>query len=179
VQQTSKLGRDHEVRVSSSGLVSVLGGKWTTYRRMAEDCVDRAARVGGLVLTPCPTKTLPIHGHPGETRFDRFTEYGCDAPALEQLLATVPGGNERLAERLPYVAAQVVFAARQEMARTVEDVLARRLRALFLDAEAAVAAAPRVAALLASELGRDAQWQAVQLEQFRRVAEAYRPTSDS
>jgi glycerol-3-phosphate dehydrogenase len=97
---------------------------------------------------------------------------------LEQLLATEPGGYEQLAVRLPYLAGQAIFAARHEMARTVEDVLARRLRALFLDAEAALAAAPRVAALLAAELGRDAHWQADQFEQFRRVAEAYRPNFD-
>jgi glycerol-3-phosphate dehydrogenase len=175
VRQTSKLGRDHEVRVSASGLISVLGGKWTTYRRMAEDCVDQAARVGGLAPNVCRTKTLPVHGHPGETRFELFAEYGSDAPALQKLVATVPGGNEPLAPRLPYVAGQAVFAARYEMARTVEDVLARRLRALFLDVEAAVLAAPRVAALLAAELGRDENWQHQQLEHFRQVADAYRP----
>ncbi|MEX0614067.1 MAG: glycerol-3-phosphate dehydrogenase C-terminal domain-containing protein, partial [Pirellulales bacterium] len=128
-----------------------------------------------LVPKPCPTKTLPIHGYHGDTQPDRFVEYGSDATALEQLVATVPGGDGRLAARLPYVAGQAIFAARHEMARTVEDVLARRLRALFLDAEAALVAAPRVAELLAHELGRDAQWQSDQLQQFRIVAEAYRP----
>jgi glycerol-3-phosphate dehydrogenase len=174
VEQTSKLGRDHVVRVSTSGLISVLGGKWTTYRRMAEDVVDQASRVGGLLPKPCPTKTLPVHGHPGNVRSTRFNEYGCDAPALEQLVTAMPGGNEPLADRLPYVAGQAIFAARYEMARSVEDVLARRVRALFLDAEAAIAAAPRVAELLAAELGRDAHWQADQTEQFQRVADAYR-----
>jgi glycerol-3-phosphate dehydrogenase len=120
---------------------------------------------------------MRIHGHPGEARVERFSEYGSDAAALEQLIATTPNSNERLAERLPYVAGQAIFAARHEMARTVEDVLARRTRALFLDAEAALAAAPRVAALLAAELGRDVKWQSEQLEHFRRVADAYRPGS--
>jgi glycerol-3-phosphate dehydrogenase len=141
---------------------------------MAEDCVDKAARVGGLTQKPSPTKSLPIHGHPGNRRFPRFNEYGSDAPSLEELVATMPSGKEQLAERLPYIAGQATFAARHEMARTVEDVLARRVRALFLDAEAALAAAPRVAALLAAELGRDAQWQVNQIEQFQSVAEAYR-----
>jgi glycerol-3-phosphate dehydrogenase len=172
---TSKLGRDHEIRTSSSGLVSVLGGKWTTYRRMAEDCVNHAARVGDLKRAECVTTIMPIHGHPGDARVVRFGEYGSDSAALEQVNASAPGGNEKLAERLPYVAGQAVFAARNEMARTVEDVLARRTRALFLDAEAAIAAAPRVAALLAAELRRDAAWQAEQLEKFQRVAEAYHP----
>jgi glycerol-3-phosphate dehydrogenase len=174
---TSKLGRDHEVRTSSTGLISVLGGKWTTYRKMAEDCVDTAASVAGLQPIECRTKSTGIHGHPGEARVERFGEYGLDAAALEKLIASTPNANERLAERLPYVAGQVIFAARHEMARTVEDVLARRTRALFLDAEAALSAAPRVAELLAAVLGRNESWQNLQLEQFRQVADAYRPGS--
>jgi glycerol-3-phosphate dehydrogenase len=174
---TSKLGRDHEVRISSSGLISVLGGKWTTYRKMAEDCVDSAARLAGLNPTECSTKSMRVHGHPGKEGVERFVEYGSDARALERLILSTPGGNEQLAARLPYVKGQVIFAARNEMARTVEDVLARRMRALFLDAEAAIAAAPRVAELLGAELQRDAAWQTRQLEQFRQVADAYHPKS--
>jgi glycerol-3-phosphate dehydrogenase len=172
---TSKLGRDHEVRIAASELISVLGGKWTTYRKMAEDGVDQAARVARLPPRECMTKSMPVHGHCRNSSAIRFKEYGSDTAALEQLIASTASGNEQLAERLPYVAGQVTFAARHEMARTVEDVLARRTRALFLDAEAAVAAAPRVAELLASELGRDANWQADQLKQFLDVAAAYRP----
>jgi glycerol-3-phosphate dehydrogenase len=172
---TSKLGRDHEVRIAKSGLISVLGGKWTTYRRMAEDCVDKAAKQAGLDARECPTRSMGIHGHPGAAQFARFSEYGADAPGVEQCVAATPGGNEQLAERLPYVVGQATFAIRNEMARTVEDVLARRMRALFLDAEAAVSAAPRVADLMAVELGRNAKWQLDQLAGFSRVAESYRP----
>jgi glycerol-3-phosphate dehydrogenase len=175
ISQTSKLGRDHEVRISASGLVSVLGGKWTTYRKMAEDAVDKAARVAELKARPATTKSLRIHGHPGESQFERFSEYGSDAPILEQIIRFEPASGDQLSEHLPYRSGHATFAARHEMARTVEDVLARRTRALFLDAEAAIAAAPRVAALLAGEFGRDAQWQAEQVQQFRLVAEAYRP----
>jgi glycerol-3-phosphate dehydrogenase len=175
---TAKLGRDFEVHVSDSELVSVLGGKWTTYRKMAEAAVDRAAAVAGLPARPCPTSSMPIHGSPGGTANGVFAVYGSDGPAVEQLARSTLGGNERLDPRLPYVAAQAVWAARHEMARTIEDVLGRRTRALFLDAEAALAAAPRVAAILASELRRDEDWQTEQLEQFRRIAEAYRPNSN-
>jgi glycerol-3-phosphate dehydrogenase len=160
-----------------SGLVSVLGGKWTTYRKMAEDCVDNAARVAKLKPVECTTKTMAIHGHPGEARTTRFGEYGSDASALESLIAATPGADAELADRLPYIAGQAIYAARNEMARSVEDVLARRTRALFLDAEAAIAAAPQVAALLASELGKDANWQTDQLQKFGAVADAYRPSS--
>jgi glycerol-3-phosphate dehydrogenase len=176
---TSKLGRDHEVRIAASGLISVLGGKWTTYRKMAEDCVDHAASVSGLKSEKCPTKSMPIHGHPGDNAVPRFSEYGSDAPRLESLVASTSGGSDPMAERLPYVAGQAIFAARNEMARSVEDVLARRTRALFLDAEAAVAAAPRVAGLLATELRRDAAWQADQVAKFLEVADAYRPQSSA
>jgi glycerol-3-phosphate dehydrogenase len=174
---TSKLGRDHEVRISSTGLVSVLGGKWTTYRKMAEDCVDHAARLADLSPAECTTKTMRVHGYVGEARVERFGEYGSDVAALEELIASTSNANEQLAKRLPYVAGQAIFAARHEMARSVEDVLARRTRALFLDAEAAIAAAPRVAALLAAELSHNAKWQADQLEKFKVVADAYRPSS--
>jgi glycerol-3-phosphate dehydrogenase len=174
-KQTSKLGRDHEIRVSDSELISVLGGKWTTYRRMAEDAVDRAASVAGLRRAPCSTESMRIHGYPVEGAPERFRDYGADAAALDQIVRSTAGAEKALADRLPYLAGQAVFAARHELARTVEDVLARRLRALFLDAEAALAAAPRVAEILAAELGRDEAWQADQMIQFRQVAEAYRP----
>jgi glycerol-3-phosphate dehydrogenase len=172
---TAQLGRDHEVRVSDSQLVSVLGGKWTTYRRMAEDAVTRAALVAGLPGRPCSTATMPIHGSSGGSTSGVFASYGSDALDVEKLSASTPGWNERLHGRLPYVAGQVVWAARHEMARTLEDVLARRLRALFLDAEAAVASAPRVAELFASELQRDNAWQADQIKQFRQTADTYLP----
>ena len=94
-----------------------------------------------------------------------------------QLIATDPAWNQPLDQRLPHVAGQVIWAARNEMARTVEDVLARRVRALFIDAEAALSAAPRVAELLAAEFGRDAAWQNDQVEKFRHVAQSYRPTA--
>jgi glycerol-3-phosphate dehydrogenase len=189
---TAQLSRDFVLRASSAGLVSIMGGKWTTYRKMAEDCVDLAARVGGLPPQQCKTETMVIHG--GEIRAEGgarsadgqrirpfiyspmlFDSYGSDGPDVELLVAENTDWQQRLDGRLPYLVGQVVWAARREMARTVEDVLARRTRALFLDAEAALASAPRVAELLAAELGRDAAWQADQLNQFRDVADHYRP----
>jgi glycerol-3-phosphate dehydrogenase len=172
-RNTAKLARDHVIRVSTSGLISIMGGKWTTYRKMAEDGVDRAIAVGGLLPRPCRTKTLRIHGAEGRHTQGVLAGYGADGPAIKQLATLRPELAVPLADRLPYVAAQVVWAARREMARSVEDVLARRVRILFLDAVAALAAAPKVAELLASELGRDAAWQADQLQQFRTVAEHY------
>jgi glycerol-3-phosphate dehydrogenase len=177
-KSTSKLARDHVIRVSSSGLISIMGGKWTTYRRMAEDCVDRAIEVGGLLPTPCRTKTLPIHGAEGKPIAGGLAHYGSDGAAIQQLAHEQPEFNESLAKRLPHAASQVVWAARHEMARSVEDVLARRVRALFYDAAAAVEAAPKVAALLAAELGRDEAWQTEQLAQFGKIAESYGCNAD-
>jgi glycerol-3-phosphate dehydrogenase len=182
-RNTSKLARNHVIRVSSSRMISIMGGKWTTYRKMAEDGVDRAIEVGGLLPTPCRTKNLPVHGAHGEyatgplTRL--LTGYGSDGPAISQLAASGSDLAAPLAERLPHIVAQVVWAARHEMARSVEDVLARRTRSLFLDADAALAAAPRVAELLAAELGRDATWQSDQLTQFSSLAEGYRYHKES
>jgi glycerol-3-phosphate dehydrogenase len=175
--KTSQLGRDHVVRVSPSGLVSILGGKWTTYRKMAEDGVDRAAQVGNLPFVPCRTRSLPLRAPQGEPPAGEFAEYGADAPAIGELVRSRPEWAERLGERMPARAGQVVWAARHEMARTVEDVLARRLRTLFLDADAARNTAPRVAELLAAELGRDEAWQARQVAEFERLAADYQPSS--
>jgi glycerol-3-phosphate dehydrogenase len=175
VASTKQLGRDHVIDVSRSGLVSIIGGKWTTYRKMAEDCVDRAIAVGGLSPAQCRTNNLPIHGAQAQHDACIFTPYGSDDAALEQLCNENPAWGELLIAGFSYRAAQVIWAARREMARTIEDVLARRLRLLFLDAQAAITAAPRVAELLAAELARDHQWQVEQIQQFREVAAGFLP----
>jgi glycerol-3-phosphate dehydrogenase len=174
-RKTAQLGRDHVLHASPTGLVSIMGGKWTIYRKMAEDCVDLAARVGNLPPQRCRTQSLSIHGGKRPRADGLLAEYGVDQEALAQLITTEPAGNQPLDQRLPYVAGQVIWAARYEMARTVEDLLARRVRALFLDTEAALSIAPRVAELLAGELGHDAAWQTDQIEKFRVVAQSYRP----
>jgi glycerol-3-phosphate dehydrogenase len=177
---SKSISREHAVIVSQSGLVSVVGGKWTTYRKMAQDTVDDAVAVGGLPERACVTEELRLHGwldrgDPALPQASHLRSYGADATALEAFLDEVRGRRERLHPRLPYVVGQVAWAARLEMARTVEDVLARRTRALLLDARAAVECAPRVAAELAAELGRDARWAAAQVEAFRELAEGYLP----
>ncbi|HTE06077.1 MAG TPA: glycerol-3-phosphate dehydrogenase/oxidase [Planctomycetota bacterium] len=175
---TAALPRDHVIHVDDSGLLTIAGGKWTTYRRMAEDVVDRAAALGHLPERPCRTKELNVHGwipaqHGADPVEDPLQVYGSDAPALRELQREDPALAEPLHADLPYTGAQVVWAARHEMARTVEDVLARRTRALFLDARAAIAMAPRVAELLAAELSRDADWAAAQVQEFTALAAGY------
>jgi glycerol-3-phosphate dehydrogenase len=171
---TAALSRDHTVNVSKSGLVTIAGGKWTTYRKMAEDTIDCAIAIAQLPERPCGTRELQLHGYMPKVESDAapmFAIYGSDGPALQLLIDEEPGFAERLHPDFDYVAAQVVWAVRHEMARTVEDVLARRLRVLFLDTRATIAMAPTVAALMAAELGRDPAWERQQVEALRAVAE--------
>ncbi len=129
---TAALSRDHTIHIEPSGLLSVCGGKWTTYRRMAEDCVNQAATLATLPDRPCVTHQLNIHGfHPNAAKFGPLHVYGSDAPAIEAIQRDDPSLAAPLHPALPYTGAEVVWATRREMARTVEDVLARRTRALF------------------------------------------------
>jgi glycerol-3-phosphate dehydrogenase len=171
---TSQISREHSILVSGSGLLTIAGGKWTTYRKMAEDVVDHAAMIGDLDLRPCTTRELSIHGyHLRPEEFGDLGPYGDDAPAILKLAEEDRSLGERLHPELAVLGAQVVWAARKEMARTVDDVLARRTRCLLFNARASMACAPDVARLLARELGRDAAWQAEQVDVFRNLAEGY------
>lgn len=189
--RTASLSRDHGISVSDSGLVTIRGGKWTTVRKMAEDCVDRAIESAGLQAQPCRTQTLPLYG--GGAAADRSIaarETPVSNPTLpdarqagqfrspdEAEQAALLQQEPQLGEPLPGLpemrAVDVVWAARYEMARTVEDVLARRTRWLFLDVRRSLAVAPAVAALLAQQLGQDAAWRQQQLAGFQAVARHY------
>ncbi len=171
---TAALSRDHTLEISRSGLLTLTGGKWTTYRKMAEEGVDHAIVLARLRERPCVTRDLHLHGfHEQARRFGALADYGADADGLGQLMATRPELARPLHAGFPVCGAQVVWAARHEMARTLEDVLARRTRVLFLDVRAALEMAPAVARLLAEELARDEAWQQRQLTQFRETAAAY------
>ena len=171
---TASVPRDHSVLVSKSGLVTVVGGKWTTYRKMAEDAVNQGALAGGLEERPCRTGNLHLHGWQQPAgHWHHLQFFGADSNAVRTLAAGRPELAAPLHAGLPYTGAEVLWAARHEMARTVEDVLSRRTRMLLLDARASVEAAPLAARLLAAELGRDEAWQRGQLEDFRRLAKDY------
>jgi glycerol-3-phosphate dehydrogenase len=173
-KNTSALSRDYAIQVADSCLISIAGGKWTTYRKMAEVCVDRAAAVAGLDDRPCITKELRIHGfHENDRSLGDLIAYGSDAAAIRDLIRENAALANGLHPSLPDCAAQVVWAVRNEMARTVDDVLARRIRALFLNARAAVEMAPNVARLMAKELGRDESWQREQVAKFTAIALGY------
>ncbi|CAP42931.1 glycerol-3-phosphate dehydrogenase/oxidase [Bordetella petrii] len=174
--ETKTLSREHTIVVSRAGLVTVTGGKWTTYRKMAQDVVDTAIQHQLLPQAGCRTADLPLHGAGGAPGPDApapgtpDSYYGSDLPTLRAL----PGSEHILVKASGLTEAHVRFAARHELARSAEDVLARRNRALFLDSQAALLAAPEVARILAEELGHDAAWQRATVEDFTRTAAHYR-----
>jgi glycerol-3-phosphate dehydrogenase len=173
---SSKLSRDHKVLTSSSGLITITGGKWTTYRRMGQDTINRAAAVASLPPRLSITATLQLHGwrESSSERSPRWEDvYGSDLPFLQTLSGEDPSLDQLLHPRLPYRLRDVVWAARYELARTVEDVLARRTNALFLDARAAMEAAPTVARILAKELKRSASSSEADLSSFLSNAQGY------
>ena len=171
---TASLSRDHTLHISRTGLVTIAGGKWTTYRKMAEDTIDQAATLAQLDERPSATKDLPIHGyHQNAQEFGELAVYGSDAPALQDFIQQDSAHGERLHPECSIKAGQVIWAARHEMARTVEDVLARRTRHIFLDARTSLQMAPRVAALLAEELDRDRTWEEEQLASYQGLIRGY------
>lgn len=167
---TSRLSRQHLIEVSRSGLVTITGGKWTTFRQMAEETIDRAAVVGGLPARPSVTRDLRLHGWCGNAE-EPFSNFGSDAPAVRECCRSIADGDAPLHPRLPYRLGEVLWAVRHEMARSLEDVLSRRLRALPLDARASLEIAPRVARLVALELGCDAAWEQGEVSKFSALAQ--------
>jgi glycerol-3-phosphate dehydrogenase len=172
-QETKEISRSHKLIISKSGLITMIGGKWTTYRKMGEDIVDKAILLGGLDTKECVTKNMPIHGYVKNRKMGHLYVYGSDIPKIMALIGQNPQLGEQLHPDLPYLKAEVVWAVREEMARTVEDVLARRTRALLLDARASIQMAPQVAAILANELGYRRKWQREQILQYTEYANGY------
>jgi glycerol-3-phosphate dehydrogenase len=173
---TAALSRDHYIEVAESGLMSITGGKWTTYRKMAEDAVNLAIKQNLMADRPCVTEGLPIHGAITVKSYNTpGYYYGSDLLKIKQLESLDAALAENIHPRLPYSKACIVWAAREEMCMTVDDALARRTRALLLDASAAIEAAPVVAALLANEYGYTKQWELEQIEIFTALATNYLP----
>ena len=174
--KTSSLSRDHVISVSKSGLITLVGGKWTTYRKMAEDVISKAIEISSLPDHPCITKTLPLHGFTKKVDLsDPQSVYGSDKTLLEALVLKEKKLSKLLHPKLPYTLAEVVFSIRKEMALTVEDILARRTRSLLLNAKASIEAAPLVAAILAKELNKDTAFEKKQVEEYTKLAQRYLP----
>lgn len=173
--KTSKLSREHHIDASPSGLITIAGGKWTTYRRMAEDTVNFAIHEKMLQDKPCRTKDIRLHGAPGQApdHNNALSRYGTDAGQIRSYISQDPALGRKIDAALPFTLAEVVYAVRHEMARTLEDVLSRRTRALLLDAQAALRAAPAVAKVIARELGASSAWESSQVALFEKLATTY------
>ncbi|WBL22912.1 glycerol-3-phosphate dehydrogenase/oxidase [Zunongwangia sp. HRR-M8] len=173
-ESSKEISRSHKILVSETGLITITGGKWTTFRRMAQDTVDKAISLGKLPKKECKTMDLKIHGakeNPDLT--NHLYIYGSDQPQVHNLINEDPTLGEKLHPRLDFLKAEVVWAVRHELARTIDDVLARRVRMLFMDAKAAIECAPEVAKLLAKETGKDEQWINKQISDFKEIADHY------
>ena len=172
--QTKEISRSHRVLVAESGLISVIGGKWTTYRQMAEDTMEKAIAVAGLDPVPCKTANMPVHGSVNDKDWnDHLYIYGSDREKVLELINEQADWAKKIHPNYPYIRAEVIWAVRYEMAQTVEDVLARRVRLLFVDARAAIAASSITAQMMARELGRDENWQNQQVARFTELANNY------
>lgn len=173
-KKTKEISRSHKIVISGSHLVTITGGKWTTYRYMAEDVVSKAAKVARLPQKECSTRKLHLHGYMKVTDRSNFRYvYGSDLAHILEIEKQNPEYAELLHPSFDYTGAEVIWAVREEMAYTVEDVIARRLRALFLDARASMDMAPKVAQIMAKELGKDEAWQKQQVADFMEVAQNY------
>ena len=173
-KETKEISRSHKLIVSLSGLVTITGGKWTTYRKMGEDTIDKAILIAGLDFKKCVTKNMPIHGYVKKVDYsDHMYVYGSDRMKLLKLIGQDPILSKKLHENLPFLRGEVLWAVRHEMARNVDDVLARRVRALFLDARASIAMANDVAAIVAKELGYNKKWIKNQVLEYSALAKSY------
>ncbi|MBO6522997.1 MAG: glycerol-3-phosphate dehydrogenase/oxidase [Balneolaceae bacterium] len=173
-KSTSEISRSHHLQVSESGLVTIAGGKWTTYRKMAEDTINQAELIAGLDNTPCKTENLRIHGWLKNVDMESHLHvYGSDEVGLKKLLDENPEWDELLHPNLPYLKGEVIWAVRNELAVTIEDVLSRRTRALLLDAKASLEMAPETGRLIASEFGFDDDWVQQEVKEYEALARNY------
>jgi len=171
---TSVISREHHISISDSEMISITGGKWTTYRKMAEDVMEIAIHKAGMSERVCRTKDLRIHGYKNITDYTTpLYYYGSDADSIRELIKSNAELGELIHPSLPYIKAEIIWAVQNEMCMTIEDALARRTRALLLDAKAAIESAQTVAQLMAKEMGKDNDWIKKQIGMFNSIAEKY------
>jgi glycerol-3-phosphate dehydrogenase len=170
---TKEVSRRHKITLSKSGLLTIIGGKWTTYRRMAEETVDRAIREGFLKEAKCLTSNLKLTSLPAVNRAERFRIYGDNSADIERITEMDPESGNLVDPRLPYTKAELIWICKNEMPLSIEDILARRTRSLFLNARASVDIAPLVAGIMAKEFGHDEKWENAQVEAYTDLVKNY------
>lgn len=171
---TAALSRDHSIFISRSGLLTIAGGKWTTYRKMAEDAVNEAVTLAGLPAKPCITKGLNLHGFKNNTDAANYLDfYGTDKSKIEEIIKENKKFRDKLHPNLPYIKAEIIWTVRHEMARNLIDVLSRRTRALILNAKACLEIAARIVKIMSKELNKNSKWEEDQLNQFTDIAKNY------
>ncbi|QBQ41970.1 glycerol-3-phosphate dehydrogenase/oxidase [Sphingobacterium psychroaquaticum] len=170
---TKEISRDHKLIKSPSNLVTITGGKWTTYRKMGEETVDFAIATTGLENKACKTLHLPIHGSTTNKQSGHWQVYGSDMDAITKLMTDTPALAEKIHEKYDFRMAEVVWACEHEMVVKLEDFLARRIRFLLLDAQASLEAAPKVAKLMAEQLNKNEDWVIQELEDYRSLVKNY------
>ena len=173
-EKTKEISRSHKIMQSNSGLVSIIGGKWTTYREMSEDLIDKVESFFNLEKTKSVTEHLKIHGYQENTNFKNpLYFYGSDLDLIEKMIQKNPDLATVISDKLSINKAQIIFAIQNEFARNTYDILARRTRALFLDAEESLKIAPKVIEIIARELHKDTTWQKEELKRFTITANGY------
>lgn len=171
--KTKEISRSHKVILSESGLVSITGGKWTTFRKMGEETVEYFSKVTGEKLPDSHSKEILLHGYTKDIPEGHWAVYGSNAAKIQEIALEKALYAEKIHVNFPNILAEVVWAVRNEMAMKLEDVLSRRVRLLILDAQAALDSAERVVQIMAAEMGKDAEWMAAELEDFSKTAHKY------
>jgi glycerol-3-phosphate dehydrogenase len=172
-EATKEVSRRHKITLSSSGLLSIIGGKWTSYRRMAEETIDKAIKAGIIENKKCITRKFSFYSNNGILKSERLKIYGSRADEIEKEINDQPDLGELIDQRLPYTKAEIIWICKNEMPRRLEDMLARRTRSLFLDVRASAEAGPLVAGLMAKELGFSKAWEEKQIEDYNKLIADY------
>jgi glycerol-3-phosphate dehydrogenase len=170
---TREVSRRHKLIISPSGLITIIGGKWTTYRRMAEETIDKAIRAGFLDKRECVTMNLKLSEISGINKGDPLIVYGDGICEIKEIISNDPSMGKPVDKRLPYTPAEIIWICRNEMPLTVEDLLARRTHALLLNARVSLDIAGEVAGIMANELDHDLEWQKNQVEAYRQLVTKY------
>lgn len=171
--KTKEISRSHKVIVSDSNLVTITGGKWTTFRKMGEDTVDYFTKVTGESMKASKSADQKLHGFTENPEEGHMSVYGSDASQIKFMIKDHPEWAEKLHPNHPYTVAELIWMVRNEMAVKLEDAISRRFRIMLLDAKAAKEMGPKVAKIMAKEMGQGEGWIAKELEEFEKTVNKY------